>query len=153
MDSATKRLLNTRKQQKSKKPTFKRTDSHKKKKLDENWRRPRGLQSKLRRRFASKGAVVQVGYGSPKAVRGLHPSGFEEVLVRNSDDLQPIDSSYQAARIARTVGVRKRQMIEEIAKSREIKILNPLPGEIEVEAGEVERVEDAEDVETEEEAA
>jgi large subunit ribosomal protein L32e len=150
MDSATKRLLNTRKQQKSKKPTFKRTDSHKKKKLDENWRRPRGLQSKLRRRFASKGAVVQVGYGSPKAVRGLHPSGFEEVLVRNSDDLQPIDPSYQAARIARTVGVRKRQMIEEIAKSREIKILNPLPEEIEVEAGEVERVEDAE---TEEEAA
>ena len=150
MDSATKRLLNTRKQQKSKKPAFKRTDSHKKKKLDENWRRPRGLQSKLRRRFASKGAVVQVGYGSPKAVRGLHPSGFEEVMVRNQGDLQPIDPSYQAARIARTVGVRKRQMIEEIAKSREIKILNPLPEEIGVEVEEVERVED---VETEEEAA
>lgn len=130
MDSATKRLLNTRKQQKSKKPTFKRTDSHKKKKLDENWRRPRGLQGKLRRRFASKGAVVQVGYGSPRAVRGLHPSGFEEVMVRNQEDLQPIDPSYQAARIARTVGVRKRQMIEEIAKSREIKILNPLPVEM-----------------------
>lgn len=150
MDSATKRLLNTRKQQKSKKPTFKRTDSHKKKKLDDNWRRPRGLQSKLRRRFASKGAIVQVGYGSPKAVRGLHPSGFEEVMVRNPDDLQPIDPSYQAARIARTVGVRKRQMIEEIAKSREIKILNPLPVEIGVEVEEVEKVED---VETEEEAA
>ena len=151
MDSATKRLLNTRKQQKSKKPTFKRTDSHKKKKLDDNWRRPRGLQSKLRRRFASKGAVVQVGYGSPKAVRGLHPSGFEEVMVRNQDDLQPIDPSYQAARIARTVGVRKRRMIEEIAKSREIKILNPLPVEIEVE--EVESAEEVEDVEPEEEAA
>ena len=149
MDSATKRLLNTRKQQKSKKPTFKRTDSHKKKKLDENWRRPRGLQGKLRRRFASKGAVVQVGYGSPRAVRGLHPSGFEEVMVRNQDDLQPIDPSYQAARIARTVGVRKRQMIEEVAKSREIKILNPLPEEIGVE---VEEVEEMEEVETEEEA-
>ena len=136
MDSATKRLLNTRKQQKSKKPTFKRTDSHKKKKLDENWRRPRGLQSKLRRRFASKGAIVQVGYGSPKAVRGLHPSGFEEVMVRNPDDLQPIDSTYQAARIARTVGVRKRLMIEEIAKSREIKILNPLQEGLEVEVEE-----------------
>ena len=136
MDSATKRLLNTRKQQKSKKPTFKRTDSHKKKKLDENWRRPRGLQSK----------VVQVGYGSPKAVRGLHPSGFEEVMVRNPDDLQPIDPSYQAARIARTVGVRKRQMIEEIAKSREIKILNPLPEKIGVEIEEVEEVETEEEV-------
>ncbi|KAF5413836.1 MAG: 50S ribosomal protein L32e [Candidatus Methanogaster sp.] len=146
MDSATKRLLNTRKQQKSKKPTFKRTDSHKKKKLDVNWRRPRGLQSKLRRRFASKGAVVQVGYGSPKAVKGLHPSGFEEVMVRNPGDLQPIDSSYQAARIARTVGVRKRQMIEEIAKSHEIKILNPLPEDIGVSVEGVEEVESKEEV-------
>jgi ribosomal protein L32E len=72
-------------------------------------------------------------------------------MVRNQDDLQPIDPSYQAARIARTVGVRKRRMIEEIAKSREIKILNPLPVEIEVE--EVESAEEVEDVEPEEEAA
>ncbi len=79
---------------------------------------------------------MQVGYGSPKAVRGLHPSGFEEVMVRNPDDLQPIDPSYQAARIARTVGVRKRLMIEEVAKSREIKILNPLQEGIEVEVEE-----------------
>lgn len=138
MDIATRQLLKTRKKQKSKKPTFKRTDSHKKKKLDENWRRPRGLQSKLRKRIASKGAVVQVGYGSPRAVRGLHPSGFEDVLVRNLDDLQSIDPTYQAVRIARTVGVRKRQMIEEVAKNREIKLLNPLPVGLEPEKVEAE---------------
>ena len=138
MDTATRQLLKTRKKQKSKKPTFKRTDSHKKKKLDENWRRPRGLQSKLRKRIASKGAVVQVGYGSPRAVRGLHPSGFEDVLVRNLDDLQSIDPACQAVRIARTVGVRKRQMIEDIAKNREIKILNPLPVGLEPEKVEAE---------------
>lgn len=138
MDIATRQLLKTRKKQKSKKPTFKRTDSHKKKKLDENWRRPRGLQSKLRKRIASKGAVVQVGYGSPRAVRGLHPSGFEDVLVRNLDDLQSIDPTYQAVRIARTVGVRKRQMIEEVAKNREIKLLNPLPMGLEPETVEAE---------------
>ena len=138
MDIATRQLLKTRKKQKSKKPTFKRTDSHKKKKLDENWRRPRGLQSKLRKRIASKGAVVQVGYGSPRAVRGLHPSGFEDVLVRNLNDLQSIDPTYQAVRIARTVGVRKRQMIEEVAKNREIKLLNPLPVGLEPEKVEAE---------------
>jgi large subunit ribosomal protein L32e len=138
MDIATRQLLKTRKKQKSKKPTFKRTDSHKKKKLDENWRRPRGLQSKLRKRIASKGAVVQVGYGSPRAVRGLHPSGFEDVLVRNLDDLQSIDPTYQAVRIARTVGVRKRQMMEEVAKNREIKLLNPLPVGLEPEKVEAE---------------
>ncbi len=124
-----RRLLNVRKRQKSKKPAFRRADGHKKKKLDCNWRRPRGLQGKLRKGIATKGAIAQVGYGSPRAVRGLHPSGFEEVMVRNPDDLQSIDPSYQVARIARTVGVRKRMMIEEIATEREIRILNPLPEE------------------------
>ncbi len=127
MDAATKRLLNIRKRQKNKKPTFKRADSHKKKKLDENWRRPRGLQGKMRRRITAKGAVVQAGYSSPRAVRGLHPSGFEEVLVQNPDGLQSIDPSYQVARIAHTVGVRKRLAIKEIADDRGIRILNPLP--------------------------
>ena len=122
-----RRLLNVRKRQKSKKPAFRRADGHKKKKLDCNWRRPRGLQGKLRKGIATKGAIAQVGYGSPRAVRGLHPSGFEEVMVRNPDDLQSIDPSYQVARIARTVGVRKRMMIEEVATAREIRILNPLP--------------------------
>ncbi len=122
-------MLNVRKRQKSKKPAFRRADGHKKKKLDCNWRRPRGLQGKLRKGIATKGAIAQVGYGSPRAVRGLHPSGFEEVMVRNPDDLQSIDPSYQVARIARTVGVRKRMMIEEIATEREIRILNPLPEE------------------------
>jgi len=125
-----RRLLNVRKRQKSKKPAFRRADGHKKKKLDCNWRRPRGLQGKLRKGIATKGAIAQVGYGSPRAVRGLHPSGFEEVMVRNPDDLRSIDSSYQVARIARTVGVRKRMMIEEIATEREIRILNPLPAEV-----------------------
>lgn len=133
MDDAIKRALNIRKRQKSKKPTFKRIDSHKKKKLDDNWRRPRGLQSKLRKRIASKGAVVQAGYGSPRAVRGLHPSGYEEVLVRNQGDVQLVDPSRQVARIARTVGVRKRQIIEETAAGLGIRILNPLPKEAAVE--------------------
>ncbi|HIE31473.1 MAG TPA: 50S ribosomal protein L32e [Methanosarcinales archaeon] len=129
MDDATRRLLNIRKRQKSKKPAFKRTDYQKKKKLDDNWRRPRGLQNKLRKRIAAKGAIVQAGYGSPRAVRGLHPSGFEEVLVRNPKDVQSVDPLRQVARIARTVGAKKRQIIEEAAEGLGVRILNPLPVE------------------------
>ncbi|KAF5411231.1 MAG: 50S ribosomal protein L32e [Candidatus Methanogasteraceae archaeon] len=143
-----RRLLKVRKQQKSKKPAFRRADGHKKKKLDVNWRRPRGLQGKLRKGIASKGAIVQIGYGSPRAVKGLHPSGFEDVLVRNLDDLQSINPEDQAARIARTVGVRKRLIIEEIAADRGIKVLNPLPVTEELE--EPEEPEPEEDVEVNE---
>lgn len=129
LDDATRRLLKIRKKQKSKKPEFRRTDSHKKKKLDDNWRRPKGLHNKLRKRIAAKGAIVQAGYSSPRPVRGLHPSGFKEVLVRNPGDLEMIDPAYQAARIAHTVGVRKRMIIEETAVDRGIRILNPLSKE------------------------
>jgi len=70
MDPESKRLFNVRKVQKGKKPQFKRTCSHKFKRLDTNWRRPRGSQGKQRRKYVSKGALAQVGYGSPVAVKG-----------------------------------------------------------------------------------
>lgn len=119
------RLLKIRKRQKSKKPSFRRHDSHKKKKLDENWRRPRGLHNKLRRRIAAKGAIVQVGYGSPREVKGLHPSGYEEVLVHRPKDVEDVDVANQRIRIGSSVGTRKRLEIEKKAEELGIKVLNP----------------------------
>jgi large subunit ribosomal protein L32e len=106
------------------KPWFKRDDYEKKKKLSASWRRPRGLFNKMRRGFPDKGPVVQAGYGAPAAIRGLHPSGFEEALVSCLGDLENVQSE-QAIRIARTVGARKRQLILERAFAKGIKVLNP----------------------------
>ena len=125
----TKRLFKVRKVQKGKKPTFKRADAHKYKRIDSNWRRPRGLQGKKRRHYKSKGAIVQVGYGSPAAVKGLHPSGYSEVLVNTVSDVDNVDASAEAIRIARTVGARKRALIEAKASELNIKVLNPTRGE------------------------
>ncbi|MDP2846088.1 MAG: eL32 family ribosomal protein, partial [Candidatus Methanoperedens sp.] len=83
LDAETKRLLNVRKKQKSKKPQFKQTDSHKKKKLADYWRRPDGIHNKTRYAVKGKTPLVEAGYGSPALVRGLHPSGFEDVVVNN----------------------------------------------------------------------
>lgn len=120
-----KHLLNVRKRQKSKKPSFRRHDSHKKKKIDESWRRPIGMHNKLRKRIAAKGAIVQIGYGSPKEVRGLHPSGYEEVLVYRPKDIENINETNQAIRIGGGVGKRKRLYMEEKAEEFGIKVLNP----------------------------
>ena len=120
-----KRLLNIRKKQKSRKPVFKQTDAHKKKKLADHWRRPRGLHNKARREIKGKYPLVKSGYGSPAAVRGFHPSGYEEVMVNNLNELETLDASTQAVRIAGRVGARKRQMIEEKAAELGLKILNP----------------------------
>jgi len=106
------------------KPWFKRDDYEKKKKLTPSWRKPRGLFNKMRRGFPDKGPVVQVGYGAPSAIRGVHPSGFEEVLVNTLTDLDEA-TPHQAVRIGRTVGARKKQIILERAFAKGLKVLNP----------------------------
>jgi large subunit ribosomal protein L32e len=79
--------------------------------------------------------MVEAGYRSPRAARGLHPSGFEEVRVHNVDDLEGVDPATQAVRIASTVGGRKRERIEDVCEDREIRVLNPTYVEVEVETG------------------
>lgn len=124
-DTETKRLLNVRKKQKSKKPTFKQTDSHKKKKLADYWRKPDGIHNKTRYSKHGKCPLVEAGYGSPAAVRGLHPSGFEEIIVNNIKGVESLKTDRQAGRIGRTVGARKRSIIEKKAAELGLKILNP----------------------------
>ena len=129
MDPESRRLLNVRKVQKGKKPQFKRTCSHKFKRLDTNWRRPRGSQGKQRRKYVAKGALAQVGYGSPVTVKGLHPSGYSDVLISSVAELELVDSSFEAIRIAATVGARKKAFILTKAEELGIKVLNPGRGE------------------------
>ena len=115
------------------KPQFNRQDYHVKKRTPESWRRPRGQLSKQRKGVKGKGDTVEAGFRTPKAVRGKHPSGFEEVRVENVDDLEGVDGDREAVRIGSTVGARKRERIEEVAEEKEIRVLNPTYVEVEVE--------------------
>ena len=114
------------------KPQFNRQDYHKKKRTPESWRQPRGTLSKQRRGIKGKGPTVEAGYRTPTAIRGKHPSGFEEVYVENVDDLEGVDGSREAVRIGSSVGARKRERIEEVAEDEDIRVLNPTYIEVEV---------------------
>ena len=126
LTSETERLMKVRARQKKKKPEFNRCDSHKKKKLSPSWRRPRGLHNKLRRHIAAKGKIVKAGFGSPRDVKGYHPCGMKEVLVKNPGDL--LEAEGCAVRIAGTVGMKKRDEIEARAREMNLKVLNPTIG-------------------------
>lgn len=120
------RLLNHRRRQKAKKPQFGRQQADDKVKLrDKGWRKPTGRHSKYRQRYGGKKIVVS-GYGSPKKIRNLHPSGYQEILIHNPGELESVNKSEQAVRIASTVGVKKRLDIEKKAKELGLKILNPI---------------------------
>lgn len=92
--------------------------------LSDNWRRPRGIHSKMRRDETSKPATVNPGYCSAKAIKGLHPSGYEEIYVRNISELQKINRETQAGRLSAGIGGKKRAAISAKAKELKIKLLN-----------------------------
>ncbi len=106
------------------KPAFKRQEWFRYKKLGIKWRKPKGKTSKTRRYEKGKPAMPSVGYGSPKATRGLHPSGYQDILVHNLVELENLDPATQAGRISATVGKRKKEVMLIKAKELGIKILN-----------------------------
>jgi large subunit ribosomal protein L32e len=143
--------LRKRKRVKEKKPDFKRQESWRYKRVNESWRRPRGIDSKMRKKVKGWPKSPKVGYRSPKETRGLHPSGYEEVLVRNMDDVRKVDPETQAIRIAHQVGARKRVEISAMADELKIHVLNPMKAiELEEEFEEIEELGEEEEEETSE---
>jgi large subunit ribosomal protein L32e len=115
-----------RRELKDKTPNFIRQDAYNYGRLGKNWRKPQGTHSKLRHHISYRINVVSIGYGGPNASKGLHPSGFREVLVHNPLELDKVDPKTEAARIAHGVGFRKRTMIEQRAQRKGIRVLNEL---------------------------
>ncbi|MED5231965.1 MAG: 50S ribosomal protein L32e [Candidatus Thermoplasmatota archaeon] len=125
LDDATKSALATRAAQKKKAPTFRRQEWFRYKRLSRTgWKKPRGDDSSQRKNRKYRSALVRVGHGKIAGARGLHPSGFEEVLVNKSSDLEGLDPETQAVRIAATVGNRKRAAIHDRADDLGLRVLN-----------------------------
>ena len=116
--------LKIRARAKRKKPAFVRPESWRYDKFSESWRRPRGLDNKIRRKIKGWPASPSTGYKGPKIARGLHPSGYEEVLVHNLAEVALVKPETEAVRIAHTVGKRKRMQIIAEAKKLNLVILN-----------------------------
>lgn len=124
LDKKTKEQLKLRERINKSRPAFKRQEWFRYVKLGDSWRRPRGLHSKMRRGYKYRPNLVSTGYRGPKAVRGLHPSGFQEVMVFRVEDLEGVDPKKQAARIGHSVGSKKREAIEKVADEKGIRVLN-----------------------------
>jgi large subunit ribosomal protein L32e len=120
-----KEALALRAAQKKATPTFRRTEWFRYKRLSRSgWRKPHGMDNKQRRNFKYRGSLVRIGHGKVNMASGLHPSGFEEVMVHNAADLDQIDAETQAARVGSTVGGRKRELIHSRADELGIRVLN-----------------------------
>ena len=117
-------LLRARKKVSATRPKFVRQESWRYIRLAENWRKPKGIDNKMRKQVSGVPPLVKVGYRGPKKARGLHPSGYKDRLIHNVRDLEKLDPKIDAARIGHSVGRRKRIDIVNKANALGIKVLN-----------------------------
>jgi large subunit ribosomal protein L32e len=124
LDNNLMRLLKLKVEMARKRPLFRRQEWFRYKKLGTAWRRPKGKHSKMREHRKYRPPVVDSGFRGPRAVRYLHPSGYRDVLVHNVKELQSLDPSVDAVRIASTVGRRKKIEIYRNAVEKGFRVLN-----------------------------
>ncbi len=120
-----KELVAKRSEVAKNRPEFVRQESWRYVRIHPEWRKPKGVDNKVRRQDKGWPALVRVGYRGPVESRGLHPSGHFDVLVYRASDLSSLVPGRDVARIGGTVGARKRQDILARATELGIRVVNP----------------------------
>lgn len=119
------KLLALKKKMNRKRPVFIRQDYRIRIKVsDDYWRKPRGCHSKMRRGEAGKRKVVQAGYRSPAALRGINLKGFKPVRVETMAQLAKIKPEQEIAVMASNLGLKKKVALVKFADEKNIKFAN-----------------------------
>lgn len=62
---------------------FTRHESDRYLRVKVNWRKPKGIDNRVRRRFKGQRRMPKIGYGNAKLTRHVLPNGLKKVLVHN----------------------------------------------------------------------
>ncbi|MBI2175880.1 hypothetical protein HYU40_00835 [Candidatus Woesearchaeota archaeon] len=118
------RLLEVRRVVKGRKPNFQVQNSNDpKKRFPGRWKRPKGLQNKMRERRKGNPKYIEPGYGSPVGVKGATAEGLFPVVVSNIAGLGKVRES-EGVIISAAVSVKKKVLIAKAAVERKLKLLN-----------------------------
>merc|ERR1712002_144413 len=96
-------------------------------KVGASWRKPKGIDNRVRRRFKGQYLMPNIGYGSAKTTKHMCPDGLKKFLVHNVAELEVLlmQNKTFSAEIAHSVSSKKRKMIVERANQLSIKVTNP----------------------------
>lgn len=91
------------------------------------WRKPKGIDNRVRRRFKGQYLMPNIGYGSNATTRHMLPTGFKKFLVHNVKELEVLmmQNRVYCGEIAHNVSSKKRKEIVERAKQLSIRLTNP----------------------------
>ncbi|KAL6179926.1 hypothetical protein ACLB2K_046597 [Fragaria x ananassa] len=107
---------------------FKRPQSDRKICVKTNWRRPKGIDSRVRRKFKGVTLMPNIGYGSDKKTRHYLPNRFKKYVVHNVKELEVLmmHNRTYCAEIAHNISTRKRKEIVERAAQLDVVVTNKL---------------------------
>lgn len=120
-----KALVQERAELRRHRPAFVRQESWRFVRIKDPWRKPKGVDNKVRRQDKGWPALVRVGYRGPTASRGLHPSGHFEVLAHRPQDVEGLVPGRDVVRVGSTVGAKKREKILARANELGLRVVNP----------------------------
>lgn len=95
-------------------------------KMKPNWRRPRGIDCRVRRQFKGNKPLVKVGYGQNKNTKYYLPNGFKKFLIKNEKDLELLlmNNRVFAGELAKNLSAQTRAKIVKRAKELNVKLTN-----------------------------
>lgn len=97
---------------------FKRKDLHKKKRLNDSWRKPRGIQNKRRLKHKGHAKTVRPGFGTKDQERHTL-KGLQIIQISTLEQLKSADPKKHAIIIA-GVGAKKKLLL--IAEAEKLKL-------------------------------
>ena len=105
---------------------FARFQSDRFDRVSPSWRKPRGIDNAMRRRFKGQAAMPNIGYGSNKKTRHIMPNGYRRFVVSNPADVELLlmHNNTFAAEVAHNVSSKKRVEILNRAKVLGVRVTN-----------------------------
>eukprot|EP01084_Bolivina_argentea_P153320 267353_1 len=90
------------------------------------WRKSRGIDSRVRRRFKGNIVHANIGFGTNNKHKHTLPNGFKKFRVNNVEDIDVLlmHNRVYAAEIAHNVSVKNRKLIVERANQLNVKVTN-----------------------------
>ncbi|KAG4304737.1 hypothetical protein PORY_001790 [Pneumocystis oryctolagi] len=105
---------------------FVRHQSDRYKCISPSWRKPKGIDNRVRRKFKGQIAMPKIGYGSNKKTRHMRPNGYYTFLIQNISDVDVLlmHNKTYIGEIASSLSSKKRILIVERAKQLGVRLTN-----------------------------